>query len=235
MTHSFSINAADGSGSFRAYIALPESGHGPAVIALQEIFGVNAGMRGICDTLAAEGYVAVCPDLFWRQEPGIDLTDKSQQEWDKALALFDGFNFPVGVDDIAATIAAVRALKACSGKVGVVGYCLGGLLAYLTAARTDADACVSYYGVGINQKTADADGIKNPLMMHIAEEDSFVSKTQQAEIHAALDNNPLITIHDYAGVNHAFARPNGNDWDEAAAISANERTAEFFEKHLKAL
>jgi len=233
MAQTLSIKASDGSGSFGAYIAFPATGSGPAVVAIQEIFGVNASMRSICDDLAIEGYVAVCPDLFWRQEPGVDITDKSQEEWDKAFALFSGFDVAKGIDDIATTIAAVRAVAACTDKIGAVGYCLGGLLAYLAAARTDADACVSYYGVGINQKLADAKGIKKPLMMHIAEKDRHVDKDQQTELHANLDGNTFITIHDYAGVNHAFARPDGNDWDAEAATLANERTAEFLKKHLK--
>lgn len=232
MAETTTIEAQDGSGSFSAYVALPKSGSGPAIVAIQEIFGVNAGMRQICDDLADKGYVAICPDLFWRQEPGIDITDKTQAEWDKAFELYQGFDVDKGIEDIAATITHIRAHDACNGKVGSVGYCLGGLLAYLTAARTDADASVSFYGVGIDGKLDEAAAIKKPLLLHIAEEDGFVDKDAQARIHAGLDNHASVSIFDYAGVDHAFARPDGVNWDTGAANLANARTATFFEEHL---
>ncbi len=232
MADTVSIKARDNSGHFAAYIAKPHSGSGPAIIAIQEIFGVNAGMRQICDDLADKGYIAICPDLFWRQEPGVDITDKTQAEWDKAFELYQGFNVDKGVDDIAATIDTVRAMNDCTGKVGCVGYCLGGLLAYLTAARTNVDASVSYYGVGIDTKLTEADTVKTPVMMHIAEEDGFVDKDAQARIHKALDAHKTIQLYDYAGVDHAFARPDGLNWDTGAANLANARTATFFKENL---
>ncbi len=233
MAETITIKATDASGSFNAYMAKPKTGTGPAIIAIQEIFGVNAGMRQICDDLADRGYIAICPDLFWRQESGIDITDKSQEELDKAFELYQGFNVDKGVEDIAATIAAARNLDGCTGKVGSVGYCLGGLLAYLTAARTDANANVSFYGVGIDAKLDEAGRISTPLLIHIAEEDGFVDKEAQGRIHAKLDDHDHITLHDYAGVDHAFARPNGVNWDTGAASLANTRTAAFFDANLK--
>ena len=231
MTNTIQIKASDGAGFFNAYIALPSGGTGPAVVALQEVFGVNAGMRKTCDWLASLGYIAICPDLFWRQDPGVQLSDKTEAEMQKALALYSAFDYQKGTEDIIATLTAARTM---ADKVGTIGYCLGGLLAYYTATRTDADVSVSYYGVGINQKLDEAKNINKPLLMHIAEEDIFVSKSQQDEIHEALDNNNLVTIHDYAGMNHAFARPDGIDWNADAAKLANNRTAEFLDKHLKA-
>jgi len=226
------IDAADGTGSFMGYLALPESGGGPAVIAIQEIFGVNCGMRQICDDLAAKGYVALCPDLFWRQEPGIQITDKSQKGWDKAFELYQGFDVDKGIEDIAASLACLHEMSEVTGKVGAVGYCLGGLLAYLTSARTNVDAGVSFYGVGLETKLGEAANISTPLLMHMAEEDSFVDKATQATIHSALDLRTQITIHDYASVDHAFARPDGVNLNEGAAKLANERTSAFFKEHL---
>jgi len=233
MAEYIDIQATDGSGSFKAYVAKPASGTGPAVVAIQEIFGVNGGMRQISDDLAAQGYIAICPDLFWRQEPGVDITDKSKEEWDKAFSLMQGFDMDKGIEDIAATIDVVRAMNGCSGKVGAVGYCLGGRLAYMTAARTDIDASVSFYGVGIDTLLDEAPNIKKPLMMHLAEEDGFVDKDAQARMHKGLDGHPLVSLFDYAGVDHAFARPDGINWNGQAANLANGRTKEFFEKHLK--
>lgn len=232
MAETITIEASDGSGSFSAYVAKPDGGKGPVIIAIQEIFGVNEGMRQICDDIADRGYIAICPDLFWRLEPGIDITDKSQAELDKAFALYQEFDVDKGIEDIAATIANARTMGG-TGKVGSVGYCLGGLLAYLTAARTDADASVSYYGVGIDTKLDEADTISRPLMMHIAEEDGFVDKEAQSRIHGGLDGHEHIVLHDYAGVDHAFARPDGLNWDTGAANLANARTAQFFDTCLK--
>lgn len=219
-------------GEFSAYVARPAAAKAPAVVVIQEIFGVNAVMRETADWLAGEGYLAICPDLFWRIEPGIDITDKTKAEWDRAFELFGLFDADKGVADIAATLSAIRADPGCTGKVGAVGYCLGGKLAYLTAARTDIDAAVSYYGVGLDALTGEAGNIRKPLLMHIAGEDGFVPKEAQAAIHAALDGNPLITIHDYPGRDHAFARHGGEHYDAADAGKANARTLAFFKGNL---
>ena len=226
------ITASDGSGRFSAYLALPASGRGPGVIAIQEIFGVNKDMRDKCDQLAAQGYVAICPDLFWRQEPGIQITDKTEAEWDKAFSLYKGFSEARGVDDLISTLEFLRGHEACTGKVGTVGYCLGGKLAYLMATRSSADCSVGYYGVGIEKALDEAKNIKRPLMLHIAEKDQFVPPEAQKQVKDALGSNPQVTIHSYPGCDHAFARVGGQHYDKAAADSANQRTAEFFKKHL---
>lgn len=219
-------------GSFAAYVARPAKDKAPAVVVIQEIFGVNQVMRDITDSLAAEGYLAICPDLFWRIEPGIDITDHSEAEWKKAFELFNAFDVEAGVKDIAATVDFIRKDSGCSGKVGAVGFCLGGLLAFLTATRTDADASVSYYGVGIEARVAEADKLAHPLLMHIAEEDQFVPKPAQEVILQALKNHPQIEIYTYPGRNHAFARQGGEHYDEADAKLAGGRTLTFFNKHL---
>lgn len=219
-------------GSFSAYVARPAGSPAAAVVVIQEIFGVNAVMRQITDDFAAQGYLAVCPDLFWRIEPGIDITDQTDEEWKKAFEYFNAFDVDAGVNDIAATIGAVRKDPDCNGKVGAVGFCLGGLLAYLTGTRTDIDASVSYYGVGIDGKVDEASKLRRPLLMHIAEEDGFVPKAAQAAIKSALQGNPLIEIHSYAGNDHAFARRGGQHYDESAARLANQRTLDFFRQNI---
>jgi carboxymethylenebutenolidase len=219
-------------GAFSAYVARPTAAKAPAIVVIQEIFGVNAVMRGVCDDLARNGYLAVCPDLFWRIEPGIDITDQSDAEWKKAFELYNAFDVDKGVADIAATIAAVRVDAGCTGKVGAVGFCLGGLLAYLTATRTDSDASVAYYGVGIDKYTAKAAKLSAPLLMHIAEEDQFVPKPAQEQILTALKNHPHIEIHTYPGRDHAFARKGGEHYDAADAATAEGRTLAFFKQNL---
>jgi carboxymethylenebutenolidase len=219
-------------GSFSAYVARPQKAAAPAVVVIQEIFGVNQVMRDVTDALAAEGYLAICPDLFWRIEPGIDITDQSEAEWKKAFELFNAFDVDAGVKDIQATISTIRKDPGCNGKVGAVGFCLGGLLAFLTATRTDADASVAYYGVGIESRVGEAEKLVKPLLMHIAEEDQFVPMEAQAVILQALKNHPNVEVHTYPGRDHAFARPGGEHYDEADAKLAAGRTQQFFQKTL---
>ncbi|HZC16976.1 MAG TPA: dienelactone hydrolase family protein, partial [Caulobacteraceae bacterium] len=219
-------------GEFGAYVAAPTAAPAAAIVVIQEIFGVNAVMREMTNRLAAQGYLAVCPDLFWRLEPGIDITDQSAAEWKRAFELFNAFDVEAGVRDIAATAEAIRKDPRCNGKVGAVGFCLGGLLAYLTAARTDADASVAYYGVGLERYTAEADKLVNPLMLHVAEEDQFTPRPARDLIMAALKNHPHIEIHTYPGRDHAFARPGGEHYDAADAALAESRTLDFLKRNL---
>ena len=219
-------------GAFSAYVARPAAAKAPAVVVIQEIFGVNAVMREVADSLARHGYLAICPDLFWRLEPGVELTDQAQADWNRAFDLMNRFDVDQGIEDIRAVIDLIRADPGCSGKVGAVGYCLGGRLAYLTATRTDSDASIGYYGVGIENYLAEAERLAQPLMLHIASEDAYVSKDAQAMIIAALKDHPQVTIHTYAGCDHAFARPGGAHYDAGAAAQANGRSLAFFKQHL---
>jgi carboxymethylenebutenolidase len=225
------IKANDG-GTFSAYVARPKAAKAPGVVVIQEIFGVNKNIREIADGLAEQGYIAIAPDLFWRQEPGIQLTDQSEAEWKRAFELYQGFDVDKGVDDIAATIKALRADAGHDGKVGAVGYCLGGFLAYLTAARTDADASVGYYGVAIETKLDEAKSIKGKLMLHVAAKDQFVPPPAQDAVKKGLGGNPNVTIHVYEGQDHAFARPGGQHYDKTSADLANQRTRDFFKANL---
>ena len=209
------------------------AGQGSSSCAIQEIFGVNDVMRGISDRLAAEGFVALCPDLFWRQEPGLQLSDQNEAELARA---FEGSlrvsTSPAGVRDIAATIDHLRGEEGCNGAVGAVGYCLGGLLAYLTGTRTSTDCAVGYYGVGIEQKLDEAANLAKPLMLHIATADEFVSLEAQQIVRGELGANPLVTLHDYEGLGHAFARRGGDHYDAAAVELADGRTTAFLRANL---
>ena len=225
------IDAADG-GRFSAYLAKPASTPAPGIVVIQEIFGVNQVMRELCDGFAAQGYLAVCPDLFWRQEPGVQLTDKSQDEWNRAFVLMNGMDQDKAVEDLKATLGWLRQQPECSGKAGTVGYCLGGRLAFMMATRSAADANVSYYGVGLDSLLGELDGITKPLLMHVAEQDKFVPPEAREKIVAAVPRNPRVTLHVYPGVNHAFARVGGEHWDKNAADLANQRTAAFFKQQL---
>ncbi|MBA3810792.1 MAG: dienelactone hydrolase family protein [Caulobacteraceae bacterium] len=219
-------------GLMHAYVARPVAERAPAIVVIQEIFGVNAVMRGIADDFAGDGYLAVCPDLFWRIEPGIDISDRSPGELKRAFELFNEFNVETGVRDIAATIDHARGDPKCPSRVGAVGFCLGGLLAVLTAARTDADACVAYYGVGIERYLDEVRKTVTPLLIHLAEEDQFVSKEAQSAIVSVLGGAKNVAIHTYSGRDHAFAREGGDNHHPADAALARERTLAFFRAHL---
>jgi carboxymethylenebutenolidase len=206
-------------GSFSAYVAAPKNlapgKKAPGMLVIQEIFGVNKVMRDLCDGFAAQGYVALCADLFWRQEPGIQITDKTDAEWKRAFELYQGFNEAKGVQDLIASLDHLRKLPNCNGKAG-----------------SNVDASVGYYGVGIENALNEASAITKPLLLHIAAEDQFVPKEAQAKIKEALARNSAISLHVYPGCDHAFARVGGAHWNAEAAKLANDRTAAFFAKHL---
>jgi carboxymethylenebutenolidase len=224
------ITAFDG-GEFDGYLALPASGHGPGIVVLQEIFGVNQYLRDVAGWYAAHGFVALVPDLFWRIRPGIELTDKGD-DWKRAVELYQQVDEAKAVEDSAAALEFLRKHTACSGRVGAVGFCMGGNLAYLLSVRFKPDCAVGYYGVGIEKSLAESKNLNSPLLLHIAGLDKFCPPEAQAQIHAALDANSLVTIHDYAGMDHAFGRTGGEHYDAAAAELANLRTLEFFVSHL---
>ena len=232
MTNTTSIATLAGDGEFTAYRATPAGTPKAAIVVIQEIFGVNAGIRRKCDTLAEAGYLAIAPDLFWRLEPGIELDPDIKPEFDRALELMGQFDQDEGIADIEAAVRAVRSELGDGSKVGVVGYCLGGRLAFMTAARTDVDASVGYYGVGIDGLLGEKHAIAHPVLLHVPEEDHFVDKDAQAAMHAGLDDHPKVTIYDYAGEDHGFATEFGERRSDASAKLADERTAKFFAEHL---
>jgi carboxymethylenebutenolidase len=218
------IEAADGSGSFGAYLAVPASGSGPGLVIAQEIFGINHTMREVADYYAEEGYVALVPDLFWRQEPGVEL-GYSEADWQRAFALFGGFDEAKGMEDMQSAIDVLRERAEVPGKkVGVLGFCLGGKLAYLAACRTDADVAVGYYGVGIDAALDEADKIRRPLTLHMAELDKFCPPEARERIVAALKGRPGVSLHVYPGMDHAFARAGGEHFHKPSALMAHERT-----------
>ena len=232
MTNTTKIATLAGDGEFTVYRATPAGTPKAAIVVIQEIFGVNAGIRRKCDTLAEAGYLAIAPDLFWRLEPGIELDPDIKPEFDRALELMGQFDQDKGIADIEASIRAVRSELGDDAKVGVVGYCLGGRLAFMTAARTDVDASVGYYGVGIDGLLGEKHAIAHPVLLHVPEEDHFVDKVAQAAMHAGLDDLPKVTIYDYAGEDHGFATEFGERRSDASAKLADERTAKFFAENL---
>lgn len=226
------IQIATAEGAFGAYVADPRRPDAPAVVVLHEVFAVNADMRQTCDELAAHGFLALCPDLFWRLNPGLDLSPLSATDVETALKLYADFDRDAGVRDIASTIQAATTLDRASGRVGLMGFCLGGLMAYLTAARQPVDAAVAFHGGGTENYLDEADGLVSPLLMHLAEEDEYISKPAQARIKTALAGRANVTIFSYPGCSHAFARHGGEHYDARAAELATRRSRDFLRLHL---
>jgi len=221
-----SIKASDGSGSFDALVVAPHGKPAGAVVLIQEIFGVNDAMRAAAAQVADQGFIAVVPDLFWRQEPGVNLTDKTKEDWSRAFALMNGFDQDKGIEDLIATVTAARVLEGSNGRVGTMGYCLGGRLAFMMAEKSDADVNVSYYGVGLDSLVHDLGRVKHPLVVHIADKDEFFPAEGRAKVIAATRGHANIATYVYPNADHAFARVNGVHWDARSATIANGRSTE---------
>jgi carboxymethylenebutenolidase len=230
MTDTLTIQVPDG--AFQAYVARPTVMPAPAVVVLHEVFGVNADIRQTCDDLAAQGYFAIAPDLFWRQEAGVDLRVDVEADWRHGLELYLAFDRDAGARDIAAVVRAAAALSEATGKVAVLGYCLGGLMTFITAARSPVDAAVVYHGADTEKYLGELGGLTAPLLMHLAAEDEFIPKEAQAQITAALAAKPNAAVHSYAGQKHAFSRHGGAHYDAGAAALAIGRTLDFLKQHL---
>ena len=223
---SITVQATDNAGNFSAYLVEPKIKPAGVVVLIQEIFGVNQAMRDIAAWVADLGFIAVCPDLFWRIEPGIDITDRTEAEWKQAFELFGKFDQAKGIDDLKATVAAARTLPGANGRVGTMGYCLGGRLAFMMAEQADTEVNISYYGVGLDNRLGDLGDVKNPLIVHIADKDEFFPPEGRAKVVDAVKGHRLIAAHVYPNADHAFARVGGTHWDGRSAAIANGRSAE---------
>ncbi len=217
-------------GAFRAYVARPAGTPKAAVVAIQEIFGVNAVMRGKADWLAREGFLAIAPDLFWRVGKDIDITDQTEAEWKQAIDYMNALDKDASVRDVQATLTWARGQGV--SKAGVMGYCMGGYIAFLAAARTDSDASVAYHGGGIHTALGEAGAIKKPVLLHNPMKDGFIPVEALNTIRETLASNPLVTVCEYAEQDHAFTREGGAHYDEAAKRLADGRTIAFLNRTL---
>jgi carboxymethylenebutenolidase len=225
------IAAEDGK-TFEAYIAMPKTTPAPGVVLLQEVYGVNRFMQRISDHWAGQGYLAVAPHMYWRIAPGVVLDPEVPGARDEARALGQKLDVDQAVKDVGAVVAHLRGMSECTGKVGTSGYCLGGKLAYLNAARGDADCNVSYYGVGIENLLDEAPKIRNPLMLHMGEADPWTPLEVRKQIEGVLAGFMHVSIYHYPDTDHAFAREGASSDVPDMRALANGRTLEFFRKHL---
>jgi carboxymethylenebutenolidase len=176
---------------------------------------------------------ALAPDLYWRDQPGVDLNVTSEADWHHGLRLHSAYDRDAGVRDIKDTIDATRSLPECDGKVALLGYCLGALMVFITAVRNDViDAAVWYHGAETEKYLGEVDGLHAPLLMHVAENNESISKAAQAEIKAAFAKKPNATVYSYPAQSHAFSRHNGAHYNAAAAHLANGRS-EFLNGKLR--
>lgn len=219
-------------GQFGAYLALPSRPNGGGVIVLQEIFGINANIRAIADSFAEAGYNAIAPDLFWRQEAGVELDPASEPDRERATTLMKGLDQPLAIVDALAAAANLRGLPGANGTVGAVGYCLGGKLAYLLSMQPGIDAAISYYGVAIQAALDQVGQVTAPLLLHIAELDHLCPPEAQAAIEAAVSGYDHITVMRYPDVGHAFARRGGAAFNEQDAERADSATLALLEQEV---
>lgn len=227
------IQIAAPGGSYSAYIARPEREPAPVVVVLHEVFGVNADIRATCDELAAAGFIALAPELYWRQRTGLDLNLWSADDWKVGLELNAAYDRDQGVKDIGLVIQMARTLPGSSGMVGVMGFCIGGLMSFLVAAREQVDAAVAFHGGETEKYLGEAKIISSPIIMHLGGRDEYISPEAQSEIQAAVRGTSNFTIYQYSENYHAFARHSGSHYDAKAAALANERTYAFFAENLQ--
>jgi carboxymethylenebutenolidase len=226
------VPAPDGSGSFAAHLVLPDGGSGPGVVVIHEIFGVNDYVTGACRRLAALGYVAMAPDLFWRIAPGLALAH-DEEGLAAAMENVGRFDAESAVGDAAAAVEHLRSLPEVQGGVGVLGFCLGGTLAYLVAAVASPDAAVSYYGSGVPAALDQADDIRCPLLVHFGGDDPYIPRDQIEAAREALSDRPNVAfvVHEDAG--HAFDNSEAPMFHHPeAAATAWQQTADFLRKAL---
>ncbi|MES2187569.1 MAG: dienelactone hydrolase family protein [Pseudomonadota bacterium] len=219
-------------GTMGAYLAVPDGRPKGAVIAIMEIWGVNDTMRQHAHEFAEAGFVCLVPDLFWRQEPGVELSDRVPGHVAKAFDLYYDFDYDLGVRDMEDTMAFLRTHPDCNGKVGAVGYCLGGKLCFLMCCRTGIDCAVAYYGTYIEHRIKEAPNLRKPFLLHMAMKDRWVQAEVNELLERRLSPNPLVTIEKYPGADHAFARHGGRTWSQPEADRALGLSVDFFHRHL---
>lgn len=205
----------------------------PGVVLGQEIFGINSFMRARAELLAAQGFIVAVPDLFWRRERGVQLDPGVESDRERAMNLFKSMKESEAIADCVAATSWLRGHPACNGSVGFLGFCWGGTLAYLMAARGATDAAVAYYGVGIHNALNEVDGLTRPLLVHIAEQDHLCPPEAQKAIKEALAGRSDVYVHGYAGTGHGFARSGGPTYDAGAAALADSRSYDFLKRHLR--
>lgn len=226
------IKITSKNGTFDGYLATPENGPSPGVIVIQEVFGVNGHIRDVTRRVAELGYAALAPDMFWPLQPNFDVGYEGADR-EQAVALMQKMNVDTAAEDVAASIEALGARpEAEAGKTGVVGFCWGGLMAYLVACRINPTCAVSYYGGRIVQFIDEVQNMNNPVTFHVGEKDASIPMDQVEQIRQATAGKPGVEVYTYPEAEHGFHCDHRGSYHEASAKLAWQRTGEFFKKHL---
>ncbi len=225
------IDIPTGGDSFGGYLALPKRGKGPAVLIVQEIFGVNSHIRAVADQYAADGYVALAPDVFWRTQPRVELTYDGADR-DKGSELLQKTDVGLAVADLGAAAAALRARPEVDGKLAAIGYCFGGRLVYLAAAAGSVDAAVAYYGGGIQNHLDVAGKVTQPIVFHYAGHDHGIPPEAVEQVRQAFAGRANAAFHLYPDAEHGFNCTDRASYHQRAAALAHGRTLSFLAEHL---
>lgn len=218
----------------KGYLALPKSGNGPGLLLGMAIVGVNFELRANADYFAELGYVTLAPNVFWRLDPTHEV-DFSDQGMDRALQLLDQFNDDQGIADLGVAARTLRNLPQCTGKVGSVGWCMGGRLVYLCAAAKSVDCAASFYPTWLETRLDLADSIERPLSLHMPEDEPFAKLENALEkITATLEGRPNVELFVYPGASHGFDFPCPQPFNRRASRLANARIALFLNRHISA-
>ena len=217
--------------AFRGYLSLPPAGSGPAIVLIQEIWGVNSHIRAVADQYALDGYVVLAPDVFWRLKPGVDLTYDdagSAQAFDYMKKL----DFPMAVQDLTRAVSMLRGMPEVTGGVASLGFCMGGLLSYLCAANAGVDAAVCYYGGGIDSQLDQAAKVTCPILFHFAEKDHYITKSAVDAVRGAFGNARNAVIETYPDVDHGFNCWERPSYNQKASAVAHGMSLSFLGKVL---
>jgi len=226
------IDALDGF-PFSAYTSQPVGKNGPGIILIHGIFGLTSGLRAHCDALAAQGFLAICPDLFSRQrQEGVNV-DYREEDSEQAQIFYNNFDVNAGIGDLLSTLAHLRRTPGCGGKLGAIGACLGGRLAFLMAARSDVDCAVGYDNVGIDSFLSELYDVRTPLMLHFGEQDSLMGEDARQKILKRAKRNEVIQTYVYPDAGHSFVKKTSPNYHPENAEQAEKRTRAFLAEWLK--
>ena len=198
------LTASDDSGEFGAYLSQLPANPGPGIVMLHEILGITPWIEEVADQFAARGYCVAAPDMFWRLEPNFVADYRIPEQREKGLRFRGEINHDKAIEDIVTAIENLQARPECNGKIGIIGFCMGGTLTYLSAARLKPDAAVIYYGTEVQNFLGEGPNISCPTIFHAGDHDHHVPLELLKEIRGALEGLPSVTFHLY-DADHAFA------------------------------
>ncbi|MEX0605812.1 MAG: dienelactone hydrolase family protein [Marinobacter sp.] len=217
--------------TFNGYLALPPAGKGPGILLIQEIFGVNHHIRTVAEQYAMDGYVVLAPDVFWRQEPGVELAYDGE-DMQKAFRLVNEIDFQVATRDLTSATKTLRQRPECDGEIAAIGYCMGGILAYLSALEAGVDRAACFYPGGIAGHLDKAEHLQVPVQFHFADDDKHITADHVEQTREAFTGREDVIIHTYEGADHGFNCWARGSYQRHAAALSHGRVLNFLEKSI---